>query len=199
MKWRHLQFLPVVVGALVLIGCTGRWLHRDFIWITPLAALVSALLPGGVVRRVSSLALIPLSFVSSYTAGVADYVFVLPNDFEGKITVVYHPDGPDHFTYTGVGKPTIRVDVPDSGLLVTPDNTGLHHFFNSEEWRYRDGRVIKRFNSLAPGFAFVGSRGAEGRGIRPDDPLYKWAIWDHDYYRLSTMNYEVVRGTPAKP
>ena len=44
MKWRHLQHLPLIVGALVLIGCTGRWLHHDYVWIAPVAALASALL-----------------------------------------------------------------------------------------------------------------------------------------------------------
>ena len=122
------------------------------------------------------------------------YIFVLPNDFTGKITVIYHPKGTDVIERSGN---TVTLNVPDSGIVVTADNKSLHCLFNDEEWRYRDGRVIKRYyNRLADEYSFVGSRGSEGRGIREDDPLFKWAIWDEEskYWRLSTMNYEVVRG-----
>jgi len=122
------------------------------------------------------------------------YVFVLPDEFVGRITVIYNPRGPDVIECSGN---TITLNVPDSGIVVTADDKSLHYLFNDEEWRYRDGRVIKQYyDKLADGFSFVGSRGAECRGIRSEDPLFKWAIWssESNYYELHTMNYEVVRG-----
>lgn len=125
------------------------------------------------------------------------YVYILPNDYVGEILVIYHPDGPDEITDSGR---TITLNVPPSGLVVTADRKSLHRLCDDAEWRYQDGRVIKRFpNRLADGFSFVGSRGAGGRGIRRDDPLFEWAVWDSEsnYYKISFMKYEVVRG--ARP
>jgi len=126
------------------------------------------------------------------------YVFILPDDFVGKITVVYHPRGPDRLKISGG---TVTMVVPDSGVVVTPDDRIMHHFIRSQEWRYRDGRVIASWQQnqsqkLAPGFAYVGGLGTGGRGIERDDPLFRWAIWDSvsKYYEITELKYEVRRG-----
>ena len=129
-----------------------------------------------------------------FVIGPVRYEYILPNDFAGRITVVYHPDGPDRIPYSGN---TVTLVVPPSGLIVTPDCLRLHHLSNYDEWRYQDGRIISHWFKLAPGFAYVGSKGAEGRGVRPDDTLLKWALWDpvSKYCHISTMNYEVLRSS----
>jgi hypothetical protein len=122
------------------------------------------------------------------------YVFLLPNDFSGLITVVYHPEGKDKIHSSLFGKKTFTLTVPESGVVVTSDRNSLHYLYDDEEWKYQDGRIIKKWpDKLASGFIFIGSRGAESRGTSPNDPLRRFAVWDKDYWRLDSMRYEVVK------
>ena len=128
-------------------------------------------------------------------AGTVRYEYILPNDFVGDITVIYHPDGPDPVTINYFGKTTIRMEVPNSGIVASPDYERLFYWADDEVWRYRDGRVIKTWpNVLAPGFTFVGSSGGDSvSGIDKRDPLFKWAVWDHrsSYWKITSTRYSV--------
>jgi hypothetical protein len=191
---KYLAYGLLIFGFVILIGCWSYVLRSNHIVWALLAFIALAIIGIRLQWRVIACALILITFLRSISLSYADYLYILPNDFVGKITVVYHPNGPDRFAYAGIWKPHITVSVPPSGLIITSDTKALHHMFNVEDWRYQDGRVIKQYyNKLARGFTFVGSRGAEGRGIREDDPLFKWAVWDRNYYCLNTMNFEVVR------
>jgi hypothetical protein len=107
-------------------------------------------------------------------AGPVRYEYVLPNDFVGDITVIYHPNGPDSVSRNYFGKTTFRMEVPESGIVVTSDFDRLCYMADDEVWCYRDGRVIKKWpNVLSPGFSFVGSSaGVSVRGIDKHDPPF---------------------------
>ena len=139
--------------------------------------------------------LILCSVWASQRIGYVRYEYILPNDFVGNVTVIYHPDGPDAVSMNYFGKTTFRIEVPASGIVVTPDFDRLCYMADDELWRYRDGRVIKKWpNVLSPGFSFVGSSaGVSIGGIDERDPLFKWAEWDSDssYWKLKSTKYAV--------
>jgi hypothetical protein len=128
-------------------------------------------------------------------AGPVRYEYVLPNDFVGDITVIYHPNGPDSVSRNYFGKTTFRMEVPESGIVVTSDFDRLCYMADDEVWCYRDGRVIKKWpNVLSPGFSFVGSSaGVSVRGIDKHEPLFYWAEWDSrsSYWKLKSTSYAV--------
>ena len=131
----------------------------------------------------------------SQRIGSVRYEYILPNDYIGTITVIYHPKGPDAVSMNYFGKTTFKMEVPDSGIVVTPDFDRLCYWTNDEVWRYRDGRVIKKWpNILSSGFTFVGSSaGIRVGGIDKSDPFFKWAEWDPKsaYWKLTSTKYEV--------
>ena len=127
--------------------------------------------------------------------GPVRYEYVLANDFVGDITVLYHPKGPDKIQRTYFGKTTFRLDVPASGIVVTPDFSRLFYMANDEIWRYEDGRIIKSWpNILSHGFLFAGSTGGyRGSGVDKSNPLFRWAEWDSrsSYWKLTSTSYAV--------
>lgn len=127
--------------------------------------------------------------------GYVRYEYILPNDFVGNITVIYHPDGPDSISMNYFGKMTFRMEVPVSGIVVTPDFDRLCYMADDEVWRYKDGRVIKKWpNVISPGFSFVGSSsGVSVGGIDKHDPLFRWAEWDSNssYWKIKTTSYAI--------
>ncbi len=129
--------------------------------------------------------------------GPVRYEYTLPNDFTGKITVIYHPDGPDSIRRTYFGKRTFTIKIPPSGVMVTPDYSRLFYMADDELWRYQDGRVIKRWpNDLSPGFTFVGSSSGDSiSGIAKTDPLFRWAEWDSrsSYWKIRSTSYSVLK------
>jgi hypothetical protein len=131
----------------------------------------------------------------SLNIGPVRYEFILPNDFVGDVTVIYHPDGPDSVSANYFGRTKFSIKVPESGIVVTPDFDRLCYMTNDEVWRYRDGRVLKKWpNLLAPGFSFIGSSaGVSIRGIDKEDPFFRWAEWDSrsSYWKLKSTRYSV--------
>ena len=134
--------------------------------------------------------------------GPVRYEYVLTNDFVGDITVIYHPKGPDKIRRTYFGKTTFRLDVPASGIVVTPHFSRLFYMAHDEIWRYEDGRIIKKWpNILSKGFAFAGSTGGyRGSGVDKSDPLFHWAEWDSrsSYWKLTSTSYAVRKQEEAE-
>lgn len=190
----------LLFGIVVLVACSFYWMRADWLPWMQGAFLAATIIGGTLALRLSSFLLLVLGVLRSFMLSLADYEYILPNDFTGNFTIIYHPDGPYEFEYASFLRPKITIRVPSDRLIVTSDTTALHRIYKKQDWRYEDGRIIKQFpDKLAPGFTFVGLRTGGGRGIRPEDPFYKWAQWNKNYYCLTYHEFEVLKeGTKAQ-